>query len=343
MVIFGKYLGRDKFGAFCRFSFDWAGKSGKVVKVIGPTVWFGGGKAGVMGWKRKHVEHLQVPAVAMWFALFSSAARAGVIVIGQLALSGAPNATPGTDGIAFDGDPNPLVLENTSWALVRVDKTDAAVLSSQVSNPVASFDDNLVFDSSTGTYFTRGTMTTRGDTLVRIDPVTHDHTTVGNLGAPQINFGGLAIDPLSNLWLGIDASTEQLWKVDKNTGVATFQRNITFPGGLQLHSMTITADGRFLMAAKAFSFNDGGEGIYQINPATGAATFLTSTNPNPSRLQQLLGLAQDPISGRYYGVRLDWDFSAQPQTYSLVEVMNVPEPNVALLMLLPLAARRRRH
>jgi hypothetical protein len=268
----------------------------------------------------------------------------GVVVIGVIQLpSSGPNAVPGTDGIAFDGDANPLVLENTSWVLERIDKTNAAVLSSQVSNPVSSLNDNLVFDPTSGAYFTRGSATSRGDLLVRIDPITHDHTTIGAFGTPQINFGGLAVDPSGAMWLGIDSSTEQLWKVDKNTAAATFWKTITFPGGLQLHSMAITTDGRFLMAAKAFSFNDGGEGIYQINPATGAASFLTSTNPDPTRSQLLLGLTQDPLTSRYYGVREDFDFSTHAQTYYLVEVTGVPEPTATLgIWVLALCLRRRR-
>jgi len=281
-------------------------------------------------------------AVALMCLTATYRATAGVIVIGDLHPYPQPNVSPGVEGITFDYDRNPLVLDQWAWTLQRIDKTTAAVLSSVTSNPVTSFNEQLVFDPTTLAYFTRGYDDATGDILIRIDPVAYNHATVGPLGTPLINFGGLAIDPAGNLWLGIDSSTEQLWTVDKGSGAAAFSRNITFPGGFQLHSMTIGSDGTFYAAAKALAFNDGGEGIYRIDPNTGVATFVTSTNP-PASNYALVSMTQDPATLQYYGIWSHFDFSDSAYKFQLVEVTGVPEPcGLWGLCVLLLQLRRRR-
>jgi len=253
---------------------------------------------------------------------------AGVTVIGQLHPFPQPNVTPSFGGITFDSNPNPIVIDTWSWALQRINKVDASVLSTQATNAVANYDDQFVFDPTTGDYFTIGT-TFGSNSLVRIDHSSNTNTSVGITGTPQINFAGLAVDPSGNLWLGIDSTTEQLWTIDKNAGSGSFTHAITFPGGLQLHTLTIAADGTFYMAAKAFSFNDGGEGIYRVNKNTGAATFITSTNP-PASTYAIISMAQDPTSMQYYGIWQHFDFTDSTYKYDLVEITGIPEPSVIL-------------
>jgi hypothetical protein len=281
--------------------------------------------------------------VAVIFVAFAThQSSAGINVIGELQPQPQANVSAGIHGITFDTDSNPIILDRWAWTLQRVDKNTAAVLSSVTSKPVLSFSDQLVFDPSTMALFTRTYEDSGGDALVRIDPLTHDHVTVGLFGTPFINFGGMAIDASGTLWMGIDSSTESLWTVNKSTGAATFQRNITFPGGLQLHTMMIAADGTFYASAKALGFNDGGEGIYRINPSTGAATFLTSTNP-PASAYALISMAQDPGTLRYYGIWQHLDFSESKYKFQLVEVTGIPEPSGLglLLWVFGLALRRR--
>jgi hypothetical protein len=256
-----------------------------------------------------------IAIVVLWAA---GASIAGTTVIAPLPLQ---SATPGFGyrGITFDSNTNPLVLDRWAWILHRVDKGTGTVLSSVTSNPVTSFNDQLVFDSSTGNYFTVGY--SGGNDLVRIDPDTHAHTTVGSLGVGFPNFNGLAVDPSGNLWFGDDRNgAAELWSVDKNTGAATFSRNITFPGGLQFHTLTVASDGTFYMAASAYSFNDGGEGIYRINSLNGAATFITSTDRGTG-FQTIQSFDQDHVTGRFYGVSGPTDTSNH---YYLVEIQAFP-------------------
>src|SRR4051812_25667551 len=110
--------------------------------------------------------------------------RAGTVVIGELHPFPQPSVTPGIRGITFDAGVDPLILDRWAWTLQRIDKSNASVLSSTTSNPVTSRNDQLVFDPTTGAYFTIGGATS----LVRIEPITWDHATVGPLGTPQINF-----------------------------------------------------------------------------------------------------------------------------------------------------------
>jgi hypothetical protein len=264
---------------------------------------------------------------------------AGTTVIGELHPYPQPNVTPAIHGITFDADPNPRILDVWAWTLQRIDKTNSAVLSSVTSNPVSSHNDQLVYDRSSGDYFTLRTAS-NSTSLVRIDHTNYANATVGALGTPQINYFGLGIDPSDNLWLGIDSGSAQLWSINKNTGQATFNHNITYPGGLGLHSMTIASDGTFF--ATATSFLTGGEGVYRINSSTGAATFITSTDTTGTA--DIVSLTQDPSSSRYYGISQRFDFNQSAFEYSLVEVTGIPEPNCVAILLATTAvgfARRR--
>jgi hypothetical protein len=258
-----------------------------------------------------------VAAVSLGVGLLAGArgVRAGAVVIGPL--TPAPAVSPSISGIVFDTNSNPLVLDQNAWTLQRIDKTTAAVLATSSSSPASSLNDELAYDSATGGYYTIRSR----NTLTWIDPVTLNNTDVGPLGGTFNGFNGLSEDPAGNLWFTEDQTgTSHLWMIDKGTGLASGAR--TIPGFVDVRTLMIASDGTFYGAGHAAFFDDGGEGIYRINPNTGVATFLTSTMPSGPQL--LVSLAEDPISHRIYGVREDRNSS--PFGYALVEVTGIPEP-----------------
>jgi hypothetical protein len=279
------------------------------------------------------MRHVTAHVVAILVAGLGIAPSAlgGVNVIGQL-----PQQTSffGYRGITFDSGSNPLVLSEWDWQLLRIDKATASVLSSQTSNPVASFNDQFVYDPATTSYFTIA----GGNSLVRFDPVTLDHMTVGLLGAPQMNFKGLGVDTSGDLWLGMDVGSAQWWRVNKTTGQATFATNITFPGGVQFHTLTIDSSGTFYMAAASLLGVDDGEDIYRLDPITGQASLLTSTHPSLLGAEKVQSMTQDPSTGRFYAV---WG-PGTGDSYFLSEVTGIPEPTVALVAGVGFLALRRR-
>jgi sugar lactone lactonase YvrE len=285
---------------------------------------------------------LIVSGIVLCFALAHSIlarhAAAGVNVIGQLPQQ---SSGFGYNGLSFDTDPNPVVLARWEWTLRRIDKTSAAVLSAVTSNPVTSFNDQLVFDRTTLNYLTVGySSDTNQDTLVSIDPVNYNHSTIGALGVGFPNFHGLAIDPSGSLWYGADVNGgAKLWSLDKSTGAATLSREITFPGGLQFHTLTFGSDGTLYVAASAYQFDDGGEGIYRVDRNNGIATFLTSTDRGAG-FQTIQSFSQDPLTHRYYGISGPTDTNNR---YYLVEITGVPEPSgLTVLCAGALWLRRRR-
>jgi len=261
--------------------------------------------------------------------LAASRCLGGVAQLGQLY----PNPVSFISGLTFDNDPNPVDLD-AIWTLNRVDKSNASVITSNASAPAGSFGQSLVYDPTTGYYYSAGA----ANSLVRIDPVTFAHVTVGSFGT-TFNFIGLAVDSSGTLWLGADHnSNEELWKVNKITGLASFQRPIIFPDGhSQLHTMTIGSDGTFYAAARSIS---DAEGIYRIDPNTGLAPFVTGISS--SFQDTLLALAQDPMTKDYYGVL--GNNSSSGSTFYLEEITGIPEPAYGLAIGLAtlLLTRRRR-
>src|SRR4051812_40708654 len=103
-------------------------------------------------------------------------ARAGSSVIGQVFPTGAITNNY-ISGIAFDGSPNPLVIDGRASAVQRLDVTNASVLGTQALNFNISLR-CLEYDASTGTYLI--SQQTGGDSLGRINLTNSTDTVVGS-------------------------------------------------------------------------------------------------------------------------------------------------------------------
>src|SRR6185503_13943587 len=104
-------------------------------------------------------------------------ASAGSSVIGQVFPAPTSGTTPYIGGIAFDGGPNPLVIDGRASAVQRLDITNASVLGTQALNfnvPARC----LEYDAATGTYLIA--QQASGDSLARINLANSTATVVGS-------------------------------------------------------------------------------------------------------------------------------------------------------------------
>ena len=280
----------------------------------------------------------QFSAVLLGSFLSAAAAHAGVRVIGPLIPSGTHTGGAAVEAIAFDGSPDPLVLDRLSWALERVSTQDATVLSSAVSPPAPDgFNSQLVYDGATGDFYT----VRLNQTLVRISGATLSHSPVGSGIGAFFNFVSIAEDPAGNLWLATDAGSGELWTVDKQTGVGTVQTSIHLPPNHQLTSMTIDTAGDMIVYAYS---NDVATPSYicKVDPSTGATSILSQGSDNAFAF--LNAMSYDPASASFYGILEDRS-NTSDYTFSLVQVTGVslPEPlSVCALGACCLIALRRR-
>jgi hypothetical protein len=270
-----------------------------------------------------------VSLAAAALAQLATVAAGGVVSIGDLHPSNPGGVSIGFGGIAFDGTPNALVLDKWSWEIKRVSLADAAVISGATSTPVPSFQYNsqLAYDPTTGDFYT----TTLNTALVRIDGDTLQHAQVGAGIGDFFNFVGLASDPAGNLWLATDNNGNQLWSVNKQTGVGTVHTQINVPLGDQVQSMLIDGGGHFILSIS----HNGFKSFYELNPATGNVTLLA-----PGDNGTIFAMTYDPVSHAYYGIE---------EGFFLVKIVGVPEPATILLAgfgaiaLTVIARRSRRH
>jgi hypothetical protein len=276
-----------------------------------------------------------IRCVVLLSIAIASRAEAGSILIGQL--NPTPNdLTWGYGGIAFDGDPNPLVLENGGH-LKRVSVTNAAVLESVPLAGAPTFWRSLEYRPSTNNFFT--TRRTSTDVLYS-RTVTGTPASVGSTGW-NFNFLGLAYDPSGALWLASDSNpavpfpiVPGLFTVNPSTGATALACNISGVGG-QVNSLGIDEAGQFFVTTSS--------SIYQLNPVTGAATFVTSTGL-ASGSDFFGDIAFNPNTDKWYGV--EERRSGSPRQWYLREITGmpaVPEPgSIATLAPVALCAMRRR-
>jgi len=140
------------------------------------------------------------------------------------------------------------------------------------------------------------------DSLVDIDPGSGLFTVIGSQGIPSNeSINGLAFDQVNDVLYGINTSTNDLVTVNQVTGFASvvggtsggqFNGLAYDPGGDVLYSMTTS------------------DALYQINPLSGASTFIGST----SVPDQIEGMAIDGTSGTLYGL------NGQGQIYTISKV-----------------------
>lgn len=259
--------------------------------------------------------------------LVPRAALAGHRHIAQLPVT---NTGVGIAGIAFDGGPNPLVLDADAWTVHRIDVELGGILASNTPlNPPGptGWARSFTHDQTDGAFYAQH----HPEGLVRISP---DHTQVAHIGPawPLFNFMSLAVHPLDgSLWLATDNSGGQLWRVNKQTGAVTHHRTFgvfhSSGGGIQ--ALSIGPDGQFYVVGGTSVFQR--DNIYAVDPDTGVISFVTALDL-PSNDDNIEGFDYSPVTGRWYGVhevRL-----ASPRRYNFIEITGIPEPT----MLAPIAA-----
>jgi hypothetical protein len=247
-------------------------------------------------------------ACCAWLAN-SNSAPAGVVTIGSLDMFPKPAVTDGVQGIAFDGSPNPLVLDRWSWAINRASLTDASTLETHQTSPVPStYNNQLVYDSASGDFFT----VSSNQQLTRISGSTYSISNVGSGIGQFFNFVSMAEDPSGNLWLTNDNDGGELWRVDKTTGVGSLQTVIAPVLNGQVTALLIDDAGRFIV----YTHVPNVPGRFDlIDPSTGARTFLSSGVTSDT---YLAAMDYDPTSHQYYGI---------VGQNTLVRLTGVPEPS----------------
>jgi MYXO-CTERM domain-containing protein len=129
------------------------------------------------------------------------------------------------------------------------------------------------------------------DKLVRMDLSTGVGTVIGtNLGFTDVD--GLAFNARGELF-GVDDNTNNLLKIDTNTGQATAVGSLQSPGSTSFNDMGLAFIGNTLyMSSTTF---DGVGGLFTVNTSTGGATLIGN----------LSGLKSRSL-GSYGGVLYGW-------------------------------------
>lgn len=266
-------------------------------------------------------------------------ARAGSTVIGELFPPPMTQVTSTVSGVAIDGQGGALILEGRG-NIKRVSTSNASVLGTVVTLSSGVYRSSLEHRSSTGQFFTTRPMSVAPfhERLYSISS-SGAETLVGSTGGIW-SFPSLALDSSENLW-GMSAAdiynqssvTPALYTIDKTTGLATFATVINVPQFQQLHALGIDEGNQFFVTSA--------DNIYQVNPASGAATLVTTTGlPFQSHFSDL---AFDRTTDKWYGV--ESRRATNPDTYFLREITGmppVPEP-AAVSLLAAAAIGLRRH
>jgi hypothetical protein len=279
--------------------------------------------------------------IAILLGLIRSAAvvHAGVINIGELFTAAPPNDL--IAGIAFDGTPNPLIIDSENWSLSRVSLQNAAAISTTFSTPFPNASNQaLAYDDSTASFYTMKA----NEYLYKIQSGTLANSPVGNGVGAFFNFNSLAVDPSGNLWLATDNDGNSLWEIDKQTGVGTLRTTINLGVNNQITALAIDNAGQFFVYSTT-PVLDGQPTptfIYQVNPNTGAATQAAQVFLNTrTSFGIMLAMAYDPMSKGYYGI--EQNDLANPRTFELVQITDLPGPSIlGFLSICTVAGLRRR-
>jgi hypothetical protein len=231
---------------------------------------------------------------------------APVTVVGAIA---PPGLSPGgVQGIAFDDDPDPVVIDGWGGTAWRISATDAGAL---VTYSVGAANTRSL--ARDGARF----FTVSNTSLTSFD-LGGGATVLGTLG--QFNFLSLALDPQSSaLWMANDctdpgctiAGGGELWRVDASNGSATFAMDFSSANLGQATALAIGPGGTFFLAA---SSSTGSAHIWAIDPTTGASA--SALAPSLPDLDLIMGMAFDPAMHALYFI--DEQRSAEPRTWALV-------------------------
>jgi DNA-binding beta-propeller fold protein YncE len=220
-------------------------------------------------------------------------------------------------GIAFDNQPNPWVIDSSSWQMQRLDESNGATLQAYTPSPATMHNDSLAWLASNNSFYTANQ-----NYLYRIDINNNTRTVIGPM--QYFNFMELAFDPAGKLWLATDMYGGQLWSIDTATSALTLEHAITgLEVNQQVHALAIDNAGRFLVAS---SF-EGDNRIYGLDPQTGATSLLTQWTDDSEAF--INNMAVDPATGEWFGVRELR--SEYPFGYYFVRLVGVPEPSTILL------------
>ncbi len=113
------------------------------------------------------------------------------------------------------------------------------------------------------------------DQLYTIDLATGVATAIGDVGFDDV--GGLAFQPGTGVLFGLDEESDRLITINLATGAGTAVGSLGFD--------FLDAGLSFDSSGKLFASSDlSAAGVYSVNPATGAAAFLSNVDPDPSGL-----------------------------------------------------------
>jgi hypothetical protein len=141
---------------------------------------------------------------------------------------------------------------------------------------------------------------------------------------PGFNFWDIEWDSvLAKMWVVTDINGGEIYTVNTTTGAATFQRNFGVfalnGGGIQ--SMAVGAGGEMIVAGETNP--NSGPDLWRVNPITGSVA-LAADLPFPQAGVLLRDLDYNPATNRWFAV--EENRNASPDSYSLIELTNVPEP-----------------
>jgi len=267
--------------------------------------------------------HLNLSTAALIVAVVCLAvsnqpANAGTTVIGQI---NPPGVSPtGVTGITFDKSPNPLVIDGSGFNIWRLNVSDASTIATYpLPDPAATR--TLKFDA-----FTHHLFNTRRphsiDVLAIVNPRQGAVTELGTLGF--FNSLDIAIHPVSGfMWMVNDCANEsctqagggQLWSVEKQSGVGVKVQEYGTGRG-QFTALAISPTGQFYVATLIGGFTS----IYQIDPDTNNATFITGTSLAQNDI--ISDMAFDPATGRLYAIEARRTIT--PNEFYLDEVTGLP-------------------
>lgn len=158
------------------------------------------------------------------------------------------------------------------------------------------------------------------------------------LGVPASapGFTGLAADEATRRLFATttNGTTSGLYAIDYDTLTPTLLSNTQRPdgsGGIVLDGLAFDTARNTLFGTRVLGGSTGSEGLYSINPATGATTLLLEYETTATSVYSIGGIDYDPQTDRVYLLDEDstggrWIYSVDPSNpgAGLTEVLELP-------------------
>lgn len=173
----------------------------------------------------------------------------------------------GIQGLAYNPVIGRFYAIDTTRRLFRIDASGATFTDLGIVSGTTAIN-GLAFDPGTQTLY--GIRQSDGQ-LYRIDVASASAIPIGSPGGGAV--GGIDYDPINNILYGIDKSGgARLVRIDTATGAQTPVGSLGL-GTAECNGLAFNVGDGFL-----YTVNGTNQSAYRINPATGAATLIGSTN-----------------------------------------------------------------